>query len=328
MTTIPEWIERSVLTTSDITPSGGGGLLNPTQARKFLQIAMDATAVLPRSRTEIMPALQHDVARLSFNNGRVLKPGTEGARLSSGDQYKPVSGNVRLSAQLLKGEVPISDQTLKANIEGPALGDRIMTGLAQASGRDIEELVLKGDTARTGGEDAYLDVLDGGIKQLQSNLVSGQKLNLSTTTQADLVFKAMVGALPARYKTRLSDLVFYVPIVIQEGYQDQLSTRGTGLGDSAITGDLRTQLAYRGIPVVGVPILNGTDLINTSAVDYSKYAILTHPQNLIVGYFNEIEVESWREPREGVVYYLPRVQVDVKWADPDCAVLGYNIVLS
>jgi HK97 family phage major capsid protein len=320
-----QWLEKATWTTSDITPPTYGGLLSPEQAAAFLRVAIDAAVIMKEARIETSASPKFEVPRIAFAS-RILRPGTEGTRLQDTDRVKPTTGLVTLSTVLFKGEVPVSDEVFEDNIERDRVADTIMTMLAEAVGRDIEEIAIKSDTARTSGEDATLDQLDGIIKQLQSGLGSSQKLDMSSgySTYTD-AFSAMVEAMPARYRRNYNELRLYVPIVHVDGYQKSLAARGTGLGDQAILTEMQTKLAFRGIPVVGVPMMSGTSTIGGSSVDYSKFAILIHPQNIIFGFHRQVRVERWRDPREGATSFLPSVRFDVKIANPEAAVLAYNV---
>jgi hypothetical protein len=78
------------------------------------------------------------------------------------------------------------------------------------------------------------------------------------------------------------------------------------------------------VPVVRVPMLTGTDNINSGSVDYSKFGLLIDPSNIIVGWHRIVKTEQWRDPREGVTSLIISCRVDVKLAVPDMGVLVYN----
>jgi len=324
--TAQEWLEKATFTTSDLQAPAGGGYLSPQQAKEFLRVAIDYTTITKECRYEDSDSPKFEVPRIAFGN-RILRPGTEGTRLDDADRVKPSTGLVTLNTVLVKGEVPISDEVFEDNIEKEKLADTIMEMVAEAVGRDLEELFIKGDTARTTGEDAYLDLLDGIIKQAQSDAPAAQQVDASAINSYDDLFKAMVEAMPAKYRRDYSTLRLYVPVKHRDGYQAALAARGTGLGDQATVANLATQLAFRGIPVKEVPMMSGTDTINGASVDYSKFAILVNPQNIIVGFHRRVKVEKFRDPREGATSIIVTCRADVKLADPEAIVLAYNIAL-
>lgn len=323
--TAREWLEKATFTTQDLQPPGGG-YLSPAQARAFLREAIDYSRLLSEARYEDSNSPRFEVPRIAFNT-RILRRGTEGQRLPDADRAEPTTGLVTLNTVLLRGEVPITDEVFEDNIERERLADTIMAMVAEGVSRDLEELAVKGDTARTANEDQYLDSLDGVIKQLQAGLPAAQKIDASNITTYSELFYRMQTAMPARYRRNEDRLRFYVPVKHRDGYVNELRQRGTTLGDNATIRGLQAELAFGGIPVREVPLMSGTDTINGASVDYSKFAILMDPQNLIVGFQRRVRVERWRDPRDGVTSFVISLRVDFKIAIPDYAVLAYNIAL-
>jgi HK97 family phage major capsid protein len=320
------WLEKATLTTADITPSTGGGLLSPQQATEFIRVAMDESVLLQDTNVQVSTSPKFELPRISFAN-RILRAGVEATRVADADRVKPATALVTLSTALFKGEVPMSDETFEDNVEREGLADSIMEMLTQAIGRDVEEIAIKSDTARTGAELAVFDQFDGLIKQMQALLPGGQKIDATAYTEPDALFAAMLEALPNIYRRNYDQLKFYVPVVVADRYQAALAARGTTMGDQALVENIRANLGFRGIRVRPVPILSGTDTINTGAIDYSKFAMLVNPLNIYVGWHRRIRIERWRDPREGVTSFLPTLRFDVKFADPNYAVLASNVAL-
>jgi HK97 family phage major capsid protein len=318
-----DYLEKATFTTADLA---AGGLLPPDHAKQFIRVAIENTVIIKEATNITMPRPKMEVPRVKLGS-RVLRPGTEGARLADADRVTPATGLVTLSTVLCKGEIVISDEVLEDNIEGDRFADTIVAMLAEAVGRDVEELIIKGDTARTATEDRFLDLLDGIIKQCQAHLPASQRIDASTITSYDDLFGRMVEAVPPRYLRDVNNIRIYVPYKHFHGYRRSLAARGTGLGDQMVVSTLDTQLAFRGIRVVPVPMLVGTDTINGGAVDYTRFAILTDPRNIMVGWHREVRIERFRDPREGATSFIASLRVDVKLADPEWAVLAHSIAL-
>lgn len=330
MLTVRYWIEKATWTSQDIQPPAGGGWLSPEQAREFLRVAIEESVLLNQVRSEFLRSPKEEVPRISFGT-RILRAGTEGQRLADADRVKPSTGLVTLSTVLFKGEVPVTDEVMEDNIEGAAVADTIVEMIAKAVGRDLEELAIKSDTARVttdAGYDPTLDQFDGLVKQFQAELPAAQKLSGGTMSSMTDAFGKMLAALPARYRSRPGDLRFYVSYRSLDVYLKELASRATGLGDTAISTQLQTQLAFHGVPVVGVPMLSGTSVINAVSIDYAGVAILTNPMNIIAGYHRQVRIEKFRDPREGVTSFLPSVRFDIKVADPEAAVLVTGLTLA
>ena len=326
-----KWLEKATFATSDLSGGSDGGLLAPEQAKEFLRVAIEESKLLRDLNVFTSMSTRFEVPRISFAD-RILRVASEGNRLGDSDRVKPTTGLVTLSTANFKGEVPVTDETFEDNIEREGLADTLATMIAEAIGRDVEELVIKSDTSRDPGgtdpaADTVLDQFDGLIAQMQDNLASGQKIDSTALTTYEDIFSAMIAALPAKYRRNYNQLRFYVPTKHRDGYIQELGGRGTVMGDSFLVDGAPARLAYRGIPVEEVPLMSGTSTIGGGAVDYSTFVMLLHPMNVYLGFHRRVRMEKWRDPREGVTSFLPSVRFDVKMGDPAFGVLGYNIPL-
>jgi hypothetical protein len=314
-------VQKATWTTSDLVSTGG--YLQPEQATEFLRIAIDESVIVREARNEFSNSPVIEVPRMSMAS-RVLRPGTEGQRLQESDRVKPSTGLVEIPTVLVKGEIPVSDELFEDNIERDRVADTIMAMGAEAVGRDVEELLIKGDTARTGGEDAYLDLTSGIIKLLQTNLAAGQKVDATAQTTYVGLWASALEALPSRYRRNYNDLRLYIPITHRDKYLGSLADRGTDWADTVLNEGVQ-RLAFRSVPLTEVPLLSGTDTINGGAVDYSNFAFLIDPKNLVVGWHRRIKVEKFRDPREGATSFVITARVGFGVADPGLGVLIYNI---
>jgi HK97 family phage major capsid protein len=325
MTLSMQWLEKATWTTSNIASTGG--YLNPAQTTAFLRIVIDQSVLMQEIRNEFSPNPKFEVPRIMMAN-RVLRAGVEGQRLADVDRVVPTTGLVTLSTALFRGEVPISDEILEDNIERDRLADTVMQMLAEAVGRDIEEIAIKSDTARLVSEAVVFDQIDGFVKKLQTNLPAANKIDATGITSYETLLGNMIASLPARYRRNYNELRFYTTTKVKDGYQRYLASRVGGLGDTAVVQNLATSLAFRGIPMIDIPMLSGTDTINGGAIDYGTFIFLVHPQNLIAGWHRRVRVEQFRDPREGVTSFIPSLRFDVGIADPNFGVLAYNVALS
>lgn len=313
--------DKATLTTSDLVSDGG--YLQPEQAKEFLRMAIDSSVIIEEARNEFSNSPSFEVPRISFNS-RILRPGVEAARLDAADRVKPATGLVTLNTVLVKGEVPISDEVFEDNIERDAMADTVMAMAAEGVGRDLEELGIKGDTARVGGEDTYLDLTDGIIKLMQANLPSGQKINATAQTTYAALWASALEAVPSKYRRNEEALRLYIPVGHRDKYLASLAERGTAFAD-AVLNERTQRLAFRGVPMVQVPLLTGADTINSGAIDYGKFAFLIDPKNLIVGWHRKVKVERFRDPREGSTSFIITARVAFALSDPSSGVLLYNI---
>jgi len=232
---------------------------------------------------------------------------------------KPDTDLVTLSTELFKGEVPIGDEVFEDNVEREGLATSIMQMIAEAVGRDLEEIAIKSDPQSTDPDLAVLP--DGGLVTQLADAADNVVDVSAAVTYRD-VFSSMVADLPARFRRTWDRLVLFVTPAVSDGYADELGDRATQLGDSNVDG--KPVQRYRGIPVIEVALLSGTDS-QPGVVDFATKAMLTDPRNIKVGFHRRVRVEKFRDPREGVTSFLPTVRYDVKLAQTEAAVLAEGV---
>lgn len=307
-----ELLRKATLTTADF---GGPGEapLTVEQVAQFLRLMITPQVMLPDVRVVTSNAAKWQESKIDFS-GRVLRPGTEAARLADTDRYKPATGIVEISTVLVKGEIPVSDEVLEDNVERAGFSDTIMAMLAEAAGRDIEELFIRGDTA---SGDPFLALQDGWLKQAQG--AGGNVYNASGDGQDyQAIFRSLLVQLPDRYKRDVDNMRFYVPKRLEEKYRDILAARGTPLGDLTLqgTGELR----YQGILIKGVPLFP-----ITAGTPDTSYVLLTHRFNLYAGFRREIRIETFRDPREGATSFIVTARVNSQIAHVPATAIATNV---
>lgn len=325
-----KWIEKATLTTGDFTGGSNGGFLVPDQANRFLRLATDATAILSRGREEFSKATKFQVPKISMHGVRVLQVGAEATRLADANRKKPATGQVELSTVLFKGEVLVSEETFEDQIEQGALADTLSTQIAEAVGRDVEEIAIKSDTARIAGdndpsaaENTLWDQTEGLIKQMQTSVAAAQKFDGTGVSDPETILKALIEQMPARYRGRPSELTIYLPVAIADAYVDLLAGRGTNLGDAVLQdGSLR---AYRGVNVVPVPLLSGTGTINSVAINYGRFAFMTYPGNVITGWHRRVRFKRYDDDREGSTSFLVSCRFDVKIGEIEAVTFAHTL---
>ncbi len=333
MMTLKHWLEKAFTGFQLTDFDTEGGLLSAKQSSEFLRVAIAASVLMEEARVETSNAPKWEVPRISLAS-RVLKAGLEGERNVTGNRVKPVTGLVTLSTVLYRGEVPVSDEALEDTIERDGFADTLAAMVAEACGRDIEEYALLNNTSRVSGDTGYaveIDQNEGLVKQLvgiHETATTGIAIptaqliaDASTYTSFDSLFGDMIEKLPSAYRRNMGALRFYTSIKLADRYHSSIAARGTPLGDTALTD--KFPLRYRGIPVVGIPMLTGSHAITTTAtinMIYDNVAFLTDPKNIIFAFQRKIKIEQFRDPREGALSIIPSVRFDAKIADPNYAV--------
>lgn len=308
-----EDVTKATFTAGGDLGGAGQAPLALEQVDEFLRIAITPTEMLSDVRRVQSTSPVWEESQLDFN-ARVLRPGTEAVRLLDADRVSPGTGLTQITTNLFRAEVPISDEALEDTTERAGFGDSVMTMMAEAVGRDVEEFMINGDT---GSGDAFLAVDNGWLV-----LAQGAGSNIVDVT-ADLqdyrtIFARMLQTLPQRFKRAKPDMRFYVPTILHEKYIDQIAERGTALGDSLIEGT--RALRYQGVsilPVANFPVVAGTP--DTSNI------LLSNKNNLYFGVQRDIRMETWRDPREGATSFVATTRIDAEIAVVESTVIATNV---
>ena len=214
-------LEKADLALADLT--AGGGLLQPAQAQKFIRILIDESVILKQGTVVPMKSPKQLIEKIRFA-GRILRAGTESAALPSGDRTKPDLSQVELDAQLFKAEVRLNNEVLEDSIERGQLRQTIMQLMAEAISRDIDEVIIRGDTT---SPDPFLAKLNGILKQSTSNIVDAQ---LQTTNKG--ILRDMLKSMPSAFLRNKREMRFFTSVDSEIDYRDSLADRRHGRPDA------------------------------------------------------------------------------------------------
>lgn len=297
---------KSVVDKADIAVANlisDGGYLAVEQADAFIQNVQDQPTILNEARVVTMANPTMEINKIGFGS-RVLKVApASGTALAASDRSAPTTSKVTLNSNELIAEILIPYDVLEDNIERGGLEDTIFDILSERVARDVEELIILGDTASS---DTFLAVLDGLLEQSTSHVVDYSLTPVSTIDVQP--FKAGLKALPNKYQRDPDALRFFVSPDVQTEYAYQLGTRATMLGDARTTDAYNNMLRAMGVPLRKAALMPDT-----------KY-LLTYPQNIIVGFHRKIMIESDRDIRARVLIIVLTLRVDVKFEEEDSVV--------
>jgi len=260
-----------------------------------------------------MRAPVQQIDKIRFN-GRVLRAGQEAQALAAADRAKPDLSKVELSAKLFKGEVRLSNEVLEDSIEREELRNTIMQLMAEAVGRDAEEVVINGDVTSA---DPFLAQFDGILKQATSHVVDAGG---ALTTKA--LWRDMLKAMPQEFRRNRAALRYFTSGNAEIDYRDTLADRITAIGDKYLEGS--ADITFSGIPVIDVPLMPE----NTGIGGNKAVSLLVDPKNIQVGIWRNIRIETDKLVSEGVLVVVVSLRMDVKYAVEDAVVKGINQGLS
>ena len=303
-------LEKADLALADLT--AGGGLLKPAQAQKFMRLLIKESVLLGLATVVPMASPKQQISKIKFGS-RILRPGQEGAALAVADRSRPDLAMVELDAKLFKAEVRVSDEVLEDSIERGELRQTIMEMMAEAISRDMEDVVINGDTASV---DPFLATLDGVLKQATSNVVDAAGGPLTKD-----ILRDMLKSLPSEHLRDKKAMRFLTSVDADLAYRNTLAERSTAAGDRFLEED--SPVLYSGVPVQPVPLFPE----NLGAGGDQTAVLLCNPKNLHVGIWRQIRLESARDISEGTLKLVATLRFDAKYAEEPGTAKTINLVV-
>lgn len=311
MPTNQHYIEKADLSISDLTSSGG--LLVPQQAKEFFELIIEEAVLLPMATTVPMVSPTFEIDKMGFTS-RVLRRATESQALPLGDRAKPELGKIQLSAHEFIAEARIPYGVVEDNIQNGTFNDYAMRLLAKAVSRDMEDVLINGDTSSS---DTFYNVFDGILKQATSLVVSGNDVRLTKS-----LMKLAVQTMPSRYLRSQKNLAFITSKNAVIDYIDSLANRQTPMGDEKVVSKAAAE--YMGYPVVPVPMFPENLGGSTNETDM----LFLDPKNIHVGIHRDVRVETARDISAREFIIVATVRFDVKFQHEPALVKVTNIIAS
>lgn len=283
-------IRKAAIETGSLT----SGLLNPEQARKFIQQTFEATNLGGLVRHEMRTAKTGEIDKIGIGR-RILRKKTE----NNDDGYRAgvKTSQIEYSTTAVRLPWEITEETLRENIEGQNLETIITNLMTTQLGIDLEDLYLNGDEATDASADDYdfLKINDGWIKQI-SNGGHVYDASAETSMSLDLFYKTLA-QIPNKYNNgKLRWLMS--PRRAQE-WELFLLNKVIGAG-GAVPDSIYTAPAR--IPAIECPSLDDSTIL------------LTDPKNLIVVNTYGVKIRKTVEGKEAIMmdkrFYVTHLDYD------------------
>ena len=276
------------------TGSLSSGLLNPEQARKFIQQTFEATNLNSLIRHEMRTAKTGEIDKIGIAR-RILRKKTE----NHDDGYRAgvETSQIEYATTAVRLPWEITEETLRENIEGQNLEQIITDLMTTQLGIDLEDLYLNGDEATESTDPDYdfLKINDGWIKQISNG---GHVYDASSATgmSLDLFYKTLA-QLPNKYNNgKLRWLMS--PHRAQEWelfLLNQVIGKGGAVPESIYNSPAR-------IPTVECPALDDGTIL------------LTDPKNLIVVNTYSVKIRKTTEGEKAIMmdkrFYVTHLDYD------------------
>ena len=289
------------------TGSLTSGILNPEQARRFIQQTFEATNLGGLVRHVMRTSKTGEIDKIGIAS-RIVRKKVE----NTDDNYRAgvKTSQIEYSTTAVRLPWEITEETLRENIEGQNLEQIITDLMTRQLGIDMEDLYLNGDTETPDTDPDYdfLKINDGWIKQLQNGAhVEDRSSKNSGAMSIDVYYDALQ-QIPNKYNNgRLRWLMS--PLRKQEWDRyllKQLIENGGSVPESVYQNPAS-------VPTVEVPSLSNDKII------------LTDPQNLIVVNTYNMKVRKTTEGREAIMqdkrFYVVHLDYDPIIEEPDAAAI-------
>ena len=276
------------------TGSLSSGLLNPEQARKFIQQTFEATNLNSLIRHEMRTAKTGEIDKIGIAR-RILRKKTE----NHDDGYRAgvETSQIEYATTAVRLPWEITEETLRENIEGQNLEQIITDLMTTQLGIDLEDLYLNGDEDTDSSDEDYdfLKINDGWIKQI-SNGGHVYDASSESSMSLDLFYKTLK-TLPNKYNNgKLRWLMS--PHRAQEWelfLLNKIVNAGGAVPESVYNSPAR-------IPAVECPSLDDGTII------------LTDPKNLVVVNTYSVKIRKTTEGKEAIMmdkrFYVTHLDYD------------------
>lgn len=267
--------KAGMLTTSGVT----SGLLNPSQARTFLQEAFDKATLGPLIRRMFKLERKGEIDKIGIAS-RILRKKIEGIDAKEdgsapildpatgqikGYRAAPFFNKIEYSTEQVRLPWEISNDTIRQNIEGEGIEATITNMMTTRLALELEDIYLNGDesTPATAADGKFLYINDGWVKQIAN---AGHVYDASGTGGMSLdMFSGALTSLPSKYHN--GKLRWIMSPFRANEWEDFLLNKALDNGASVPE---RMYKAPKSIPIVEVPQMPDDKIV------------LTDPQNLIV----------------------------------------------
>lgn len=327
-----ELLEKVIRTTE--VGAGGGGLLNPEQANRFIDYMWDATVLGSQVRTIRMRSTEQEIDKVGVGE-RLMRVATEA--VDDGVNAGAVFTKISLTTKKLRLDWELSTESLEDNLEGEALEDHIARLMATQAGNDLEDVAINGDTAKT--TDPLMKAFDGWRKLA---LAGGHVIDHAGGPFNRAAANKALKAMPRKYMQRRNGLKFFVGSNLIQDYLYGLTQVDSGLisleqvAQGVTQGGVRTEgpAGFQSLPIFGIPTQEVPLFEETLDGDYATPdgdhgdLWLTFPQNMLWGVKREIQVYREFKPKKDTIEYTMYCRVGTQIENADAFVVVKNIKVS
>lgn len=227
-------IEKGTITT------GTGGLLDPSQARAFIDEVMVSSAFGSVIDYELVETEKGKTERMG-NDSRLIR----GHKENTDDGYRAGvhTSEAEYSTVDLWLPFEITKHFQKRNIEGESVKARVIKRMTRQFGLDLDDLNING---KAGDADPFVGLDDGLLEILAAGGSKARRVNFKEADMSKDIWFALVYAMPERF-LNAGNLRWFCSPQTWVRWIESLTERETGAGDAAL---VAKELFPFGIPPV------------------------------------------------------------------------------
>lgn len=327
MATTEELLEKVLATTT--VGAGGGGILTPLQADRFIDYLWDQTALTSVVRKIKMTRPSQDIDKMAIGQ-RLARKASEG--VDGTVQNDPVFSKISMTTVKIRLDWELTTESLEDNLEGEQLEDHVARMMATQLGNDLEDLYINGDTTSA---DPLLVALDGFVKRC---LNGSHVFSYGGAVMDRPFFNKVVKNMPRKYLSRRGDLKFFTSPGLLQDFLNATAANSSDrffnlpessyLSPGGVAGQGGGSIAVRpfGIQLWEVPLFpeNAAGTYSAAAGNHG-YGVWTFPQNFIVGVQREVVVYREFKPKKDSIEYTVYTRISNQIENLDAVVMGTDI---
>ena len=302
-----------------VNPTGvAGGILNPEQARRFIDYVWDGSVLAKDGRKVTMRANTMEIEKVNVGE-RVIRAASQalGEYTNAGATFT----KVELTTKKIRLDWEVSTESLEDNIEGGALEDHLVRMMTSAFANDIEDLAINGD----GGADPFLGIMNGFVNQVTTGGDAHEAVvTVSGNAWTPETMQQIIYALPRKYRAVKSNLKFYAGTDTFAGIVASNGTLADAIAaafDPRVAGTSERRENY--LSGAG-QTLGGANVTRVLGIDVMEvpyypadYVDLTFPQNRVWGFQRDITVNREYKAKKDTIEYTVFVRLGITWEELD-----------
>ena len=311
-----------------VNPTGTlSGLLNPEQARRFIDYVWDGTVLAKDGRRVTMRANTMEIEKVNVGE-RVIRAAAQA--LGNYENAGATFSKVELTTKKIRLDWEVSTEALEDNIEGGALEDHLVRLMTSAFANDIEDLAVNGD----GGADPFLGIMNGFVNQVKTTGDAHEAVvAVSNNEWTPEVMQQIIYSMPRKYRAVKQNLRFYAGTDAFAGIVANNGTLADAIAaafDPRVAGTERNRQAY--LDGAGQTFGNATTTrvlgIDVLEVPYypADYVDLTFPANRVWGFQRDITVNREYQAKKDTIEYTVFVRLGLAWEELDAVAYADSAV--